>query len=146
MRARLAAALACLALAPVAGCGSSSSSSTTATTGAKTATSSVRVITAPKYAAPPASAPVQSGSVQIAYRNVSIHPDTVKVRVGTRITWTNFDAVEHNVTSQSGPQQFVSKGLSPGASFQVTATKAGVIHYLCTIHPASMNGTIVVVR
>jgi plastocyanin len=84
--------------------------------------------------------------VQIAYRNVSIHPDTVKVHVGTRIRWTNFDAVEHNVTSQSGPQQFASKGLSPGASFQIAATKPGVIHYLCTIHPASMNGTIVVVK
>ena len=82
----------------------------------------------------------------MAYRNITIHPDTLKVTVGSTIAWTNFDPVEHNVTSQSGPTRFASKNFSEGQSFRVTLTRPGVIHYLCTIHPTSMNGTIVVVR
>jgi len=54
--------------------------------------------------------------------------------------------VEHNVTSQSGPARFASKNFAQGQSFRVTLSRPGVLHYLCTIHPASMNGTIEVVR
>ena len=89
---------------------------------------------------------MQSGVVKIAYRNITIAPDTVKVKVGSTIVWTNYDPVEHNVTSQSGPDRFSSKNFGEGQSFRVTLTKPGVIHYLCTIHPTSMNGTIEVVR
>ena len=66
--------------------------------------------------------------------------------VGSTIVWTNYDPVEHNVTSQGGPARFASGNLSEGKSFRVTVTKPGVIRYLCTIHPTSMNGTIEVVR
>jgi plastocyanin len=96
--------------------------------------------------APPASAPVQSGSVQIAYRNITIQPDTVKVKVGSTITWTNYDSIEHNVTSLGGPQKFASGDIGEGTHFAIKATRPGVIHYECTIHPTSMNGTIEVVR
>ena len=102
--------------------------------------------TTPKNAAPSASAPVQSGTVQIADRNIAIDPDTVKVKVGTTIKWTNYDPVEHNVTSRSGPISFASKDFSEGHGIEYKMTKPGVIHYLCTIHPATMNGTIDVVK
>jgi len=139
------------ALALASGCGSSSrtaaSSSGTATSPpARAATGGLKVSTTPKFASPPASAPVQSGVVKIAYRNITIAPDTVKVKVGSTIVWTNYDPVEHNVTSQSGPDRFSSKNFGEGQSFRVTLTKPGVIHYLCTIHPTSMNGTIEVIR
>ena len=148
-------AAACAALA-IAGCGSSGSAhsgSTAATpssaaSGATTpaSTSSLKVSTRPKYAAPPSTAPVLSGTVQIAYRNIAINPDTVRVKVGSTITWTNYDPVEHNVTSDGGPQRFTSKNFGEGATFAVKATRPGIIHYLCTIHPTSMNGTIEVVK
>ena len=127
-----------------AGCGSSGSSSSTA---ASTSTSgALKTDTAPKYAAPASSTPVQSGTVQIAYRNISIDPDTVKVKVGSTVKWTNYDAVEHNVTSESGPQHFASADFGESGTYEVKLTKPGVIHYECTIHPASMNGTIEVVK
>jgi plastocyanin len=143
-----AAIVASLALALAAGCGGSSHSGTSATTAASatTGTSSLKVITSPKYVAPPPSASVQSGNVAIAYRNIAIHPDAIRAKVGTKITWTNYDPIGHNVTSTSGPESFRSHTLGDGASFSVTVTKPGVIHYECTIHPASMNGTIEVVR
>jgi plastocyanin len=142
------AAIACSALLFAAGCGSSSSSSTTNSTAASTSSASggLKTNTTPKYAAPASSAAVQSGTVQVAYRNIAIAPDTIKVKVGSTIKWTDFDNVTHNVTSQSGPTKFASANLNQGSTFSYKVTKPGVIHYLCTYHPASMNGTIEVVN
>jgi plastocyanin len=128
----------------IAGCGSSSSSGTTTSKSTSTkAKSSLKVNTTPKFA--PAAGPVRSGTVNIAYRNIAIAPDTLKVKVGSTIKWTNFDEVAHNVTSEGGPQKFASKDFTHGGTFSIKASKPGVIHYECTIHPASMNGTIEVV-
>jgi plastocyanin len=89
---------------------------------------------------------VKSGTVAIAYRNIAIAPDTVKVKVGSTIKWTNFDNIDHNVTSEGGQQKFASKDFGENGTFEIKALKPGVIHYECTIHPASMNGTIEVVE
>ena len=84
--------------------------------------------------------------MQIAYRNIAIDPDTLKVKVGSTIKWTNYDSVEHNVTSEGGAAKFASKNFGEGGTYEIKANKPGVIHYECTIHPASMNGTIEVVK
>jgi plastocyanin len=159
MGSRLATLVLCAALPAFAGCGSSSSSSTgSSTTAGSTATSAtastptaettttggLKVTTTPKFV--PASGPVRSGTVQIAYRNIAIAPDALKVKVGSTIKWTNFDNIDHNVTSEGGPQRFASKDFGEGGTFEIKALKPGVIHYECTIHPASMNGTIEVVK
>jgi plastocyanin len=158
MRRGLSTLIACAALLLAAGCGSSSSSSSgsvtssTPTSGSSTegtsgtATGGLKATTRPKFASPPASAPVQSGVVPITYHNISIEPDTVRVKVGSRIIWTNTDSVEHNVTSQSGPQKFASRTFGEGGKYAIRLLKPGVIHYECTIHPVSMNGTIDVVQ
>lgn len=150
MRRSVVALLACSGLLLAAGCGSSGTksggSSASTTTPATVTSGGIKADTKPKYAAPSTSAPVQSGLVQIAYRNIAIDPDTVRVKVGSTIRWTNYDSVEHNVTSEGGPQKFASKTFGESASFEVKVTKPGLIHYLCTIHPASMNGTIEVVK
>jgi plastocyanin len=144
--------IACAALLLAAGCGSSgsgSTSSSTYTTGKTSSTSStggLKADTTPKYASPSPSSPVQSGVVQIAYRNIAIAPDTVKVKVGSTIKWTNYDSVEHNVTSEGGVAKFASKDFGEGGTYEIKANKPGIIHYECTIHPASMNGTIEVVK
>jgi plastocyanin len=145
MRRSIAAGSACCALVLLtAGCGSSSSSTatTTPTTSKPVGASAVKVDTTPKYASPAPSSPVASGLVQVAYRNIAISPDTLRVKVGSTIKWTNYDQVEHNVTSEGGSQQFASKDFGENGTFEIKALKPGVIHYECTIHPASMNGTI----
>ena len=154
------------ALALAAGCGSSNyggsggattttstvkgaaTSATGATKTTKSKSGGLQATTTPKYASPPASAPVQSGVVQIAYRNIAIDPDTATVKVGSTIRWTNYDPVEHNVTSKGGTggsPSFASKNFGEGKTFEFKAIKAGIIHYVCTIHPTTMNGTIEVV-
>jgi plastocyanin len=166
MKTVIVALLAGCTLASIAGCGSSSSStagsarttsaaatktSATATTTSTTTKSStggagIKTDTTPKFASPSPSAPVQSGVVQIAYRNIAIDPDTVRVKVGSTIKWTNYDSVQANVTSiGSGPQRIASKNFGEGKSFEVKVEKPGVIHYECTLFPTTMNGTIEVV-
>lgn len=141
--------IACAALAFVAiGCGSSESKSTTSAAASTKSTATQGGLTTDgkiNYAAPPASAPVQSGLVKIDYHEIAIEPDTLKVKVGSTIEWSNEDPVEHNVTSASGPTRFASKNFGEGGKFKITVTKPGVIHYRCTLHPATMNGTIEVV-
>lgn len=147
--------IACAALLFAAGCGSSESSSSTGSSASTATTSStsstatsggLKANTTPKYASPSSSSPVQSGVVPVAYRNIAIDPDTLRVKVGSTIKWTNFDSVEHNVTSEGGVAKFASKDFGEGGTYEVKVNKPGVIHYECTIHPASMNGTIEVVK
>jgi plastocyanin len=147
MKACLATLIVCAApLSAAAGCGSSSSPSRGTTAATSTAApGGLKVSTTPKFASPPATAPVRSGVVQIAYRNITIAPDTVRVKVGSTVVWRNHDPVEHNVTSVRGPAKFASGNFGEGKAFRVTLTRAGVIRYLCTIHPTSMNATIEVV-
>jgi plastocyanin len=143
----LGALIGCVALLLfAAGCGSSSSSSSSSTGSTSTASGALKTTTTPKYAAPASSAPVQSGTVNVAYRNIAINPDTIRVKVGSTIKWTDYDDVTHNVTSESGPAHFASANLTEGSTFSYKVTKPGIIHYQCTYHPASMNGTIEVVQ
>jgi plastocyanin len=156
--------IACAALV-AAGCGSSESSSSTgsgstpstpststastastATTSSTPTSGGLKANTTPKYASPSSSSPIQSGVVQVAYRNIAIDPDTLRVKVGSTIKWTNYDSVEHNVTSEGGATKFASKNFGEGGAFEVKVTRPGIIHYRCTIHPTSMNGTIEVVK
>jgi plastocyanin len=138
--------IACSALLFAAGCGSSRSGSSNSTAASTSTPAGLKTDTTPKYAAPASSAPVQSGIVNIAYRNIAIDPDTIRVKVGSTIKWTDYDDITHNVTSQSGPAHFASANLTEGSTFSYKVTKPGIIHYQCTYHPASMNGTIEVVK
>ena len=154
------AAPALLAAALLAACGSSSSSSTfsaappTTTRGPSPAPStgttsasgsSLKVAGTPRFASPPASEPVRSGTVQIAYRNITARPVTARVKTGTVVRFVNYDPVQHNATSVGGPQKFASKNFGQGGSFEVKLTKPGLVHFECTIHSATINGSIEVV-
>jgi plastocyanin len=95
------------------------------------------------YASPSPNAPVQSGTVKIKYHEITIEPDTVRVKVGSTIEWVNEDPIAHNVTSEPGaPDKLASGNFGEGRTFRFTVTKPGTIHYKCTNHPATMNGTI----
>jgi plastocyanin len=102
--------------------------------------------TTPKFATPEASAPVQSGVVQISYSNIAIDPDTVRAKVGSTIKWTNNDPEKCNVTSEGGPYKFSSGDFGEGGTFELKLDKPGTIHYECTHYPTTMNGSIEVVK
>jgi plastocyanin len=138
MHRALSALLACSAIVLVAGCGSSGSSSSTGNSNAG--------IAAPPTKNPKTSTPPRSGRVNVTYQNIAISPANITVKVGTKIKWVNRDPTAHNVSSDSGPSQIMSKDFSQGGSFTYTPLTPGVIHYVCSIHPASMIGTITVVE
>jgi plastocyanin len=82
------------------------------------------------------------GGVAIKMQNIQFAPKDVTVKVGQKVTWTNDDSVDHNVTAQSGAD-FKSKDFGNGATFSFTPDKAGTIKYVCTIHPG-MTATLTV--
>jgi plastocyanin len=147
-------ASAMLAAGAAGGCGSSGATTSAPPTTRQgtspkpqtsTSGSSLKVIGTPKFAVPSASDPVQSGTVQIAYRNVTARPETLRVKSGTVVKFVNYDPIQHNATSIGGPQAFRSKNFGAGGSFEVKLTHPGLVHFECTIHPATINGTIEVV-
>ena len=151
-RRALALALALAAAPAAAGCGSAGGGASTGTTTGTTASAakgtagSLRVIGTPQFARPAKSAPVLSGTVTVSYSEITIHPDTLRVRAGTVVRWTNQDPVQHNVTSIRSPQRLASGNFGQGQGFAVKLTRPGVVDYECTNHPASMNGAIEVLR
>jgi plastocyanin len=89
----------------------------------------------------------------VAIQNFSFTPQTLTVKAGTKVTWTNNDTTVHDVTSTNGPaidaattSLFSSGTLNGGQSFSYTFTKAGTYYYECTIHAsmATMHATVVV--
>ena len=144
-------AIAVVALLALAGCGTISNSYGNA---AKPSNTSGGAAAMPMSAAPssaPAVAPATGDAVAI--QNFTFAPQTLTVKAGTKVTWTNDDSTPHTVTSTDGPSTsasptglFDSGQLNAGASFSFRFTKAGTYYYDCTIHAsmASMHATVVV--
>jgi plastocyanin len=82
------------------------------------------------------------GGVAIKMQNIAFDPKAVTVKVGQKITWTNGDTTDHNVTADSGAD-FKSDNFGKDGTFEFTPDKAGTIKYECTIHPG-MTATITV--
>lgn len=68
---------------------------------------------------------------------------TVRVRVGTTITWSNTSDAEHNVTFDRNSN--VDMDFEPNKSVSYTFTKPGTYTYHCEYHPF-MKGTVIVHR
>jgi plastocyanin len=80
----------------------------------------------------------------VSMKGLRFHPDSTTVRVGEKVTWTNDDSVDHNVTAKKGAS-FKSSNFGKGGTFTFTPKKAGRIQYTCTIHPG-MEGTLTVTK
>jgi plastocyanin len=86
-----------------------------------------------------ASAAVTSGRAKVAIRNFMFMPMKLTVRVGTRITFHNYDKTAHTATAINGG--FDTGTIQPGASATITMRKAGTYSYHCLFH-AFMVATI----
>jgi plastocyanin len=88
--------------------------------------------------------PAAVATTHLVMKVLEFNPSTAGARVGQTLTWTNEDTSPHNVTYVSGPRFRSSpRMLNPGAKFSIKLTRAGTIHYVCTLHPW-MKATIVV--
>ena len=68
---------------------------------------------------------------------------TIRVKVGTKVTWTNKTDTAHNVTFDHNTK--VNMDFKPRASVSYTFTRAGTFAYHCEYHPY-MKGTVIVTR
>jgi len=80
-------------------------------------------------------------NAEVKIDNFSFAPETIKVSVGTTVTWTNRDDIPHTVVSTDGV--FKSKVRDTDEQFSFTFTKSGTYSYFCSVHP-KMTGTVVV--
>lgn len=94
---------------------------------------------------PGASQPVQTettvGEGSVSIKGFKYTPETITVKVGDTVTWTNSDSVAHTATADDGSWDTGSIGT--GESKEVIFTKAGTFSYHCTPHPF-MKGKVVV--
>ena len=71
-------------------------------------------------------------------------PATTTVKVGSRVTWTNNDAMAHTVTSDDATS-FKSGTIDLGKTFSYTANTVGSFGYHCDFH-SNMKATLVVTQ
>jgi plastocyanin len=96
-----------------------------------------------------ATTPADSGKASaagtgISMKDIQFAPKDDTVKVGTTVTWTNDDSVDHNVTATEGAD-FKSDDFGQGGTYKFKAEKAGTIKYTCTLHPG-MDGTLEVTK
>jgi plastocyanin len=85
--------------------------------------------------------PASVADTEVKIDNFTFTPQTITVKSGTTVNWTNHDDIPHTVTSST--QVFKSKALDTDDKFSFTFTTPGTFKYFCALHP-HMTGTIVV--
>ena len=86
-------------------------------------------------------ASAQSPAGAVSIDNFTFTPQSLTVKAGTTVTWTNRDDIPHTVVSTDGA--FKSKVLDTDEKFSFTFSKPGTYPYFCSIHP-KMTGKVVV--
>jgi plastocyanin len=89
----------------------------------------------------PADGTVTGGEpVAVEAFDFGFKPNATMIAPGETVSWENSGETVHNVKGKG----FFSDGMDPGDSFDHEFTKPGVYDYLCTLHPDTMTGTVVV--
>jgi plastocyanin len=82
----------------------------------------------------------RADETKVTIDNFTFNPQTLTVKAGTTVTWTNQDDIPHTIAN---PPTFRSKPLDTEQSYSFTFTTPGTYKYFCSLHP-HMTGTIVV--
>jgi plastocyanin len=88
--------------------------------------------------------------VEIAISGFSYFPTVAVLSPGQTLRWTNFDAIEHTSTAQTGPGTLVPSGVFDTGSLNYlefadrAAPAVGTYSYYCLPHGSSMQATVVV--
>ncbi|MCR8557151.1 cupredoxin domain-containing protein [Mucilaginibacter sp. BJC16-A38] len=80
-------------------------------------------------------------SATVAISNFAFVPDTVRIKSGQSVTWTNMDSAPHTATDLNGA--FDSGTLATNKTFNFTFNATGTFSYHCLVH--SMMKTAVVI-
>jgi plastocyanin len=104
--------------------------------------------------------PAPPGSVTVTIQDFSFAPQSISVKAGTTVRWSNRGPSAHNTTSDASLWNSGSlvapttggggygDGGTRGASFDFTFTEPGTYPYHCNLHPVSsypnFTGTVIV--
>ena len=89
----------------------------------------------------PMSAAAEDASISIL--NYKFVPETLTVKVGTKVTWKNADQIPHGVATKE--KLFRSPAIDTNETWSFTYDKPGTYAYFCTLHPY-MTGTVTVTQ
>ena len=81
------------------------------------------------------------GPGEVRITNFEFKPQTVVVKPGTKVTWTNADSSIHDIMDTSPLATPVSSSLNKGDTFSITYAQPGTYSYVCGIHPY-MTGSV----
>lgn len=95
--------------------------------------------TGPKQTQIPQSTPNEISNTTVDIKGFAFEPGTITVPIGTTITWTNRDSVQHTVTGDI----FGSSSISQNDTYSHSFPDAGTFDYYCAIHP-NMRGKVIV--
>ena len=88
------------------------------------------------------------GDSSVIIRTFQFAPDTLRVKAGTHVVWTNTDEIEHTITSgtpDSRDGRFNGVVDKRSASYSAVLKTPGTYRYFCDRH-RFMNGTVIVTR
>jgi plastocyanin len=77
----------------------------------------------------------------VTIEDFAFTPETITVKKGTTVTWTNNDSMEHTVTGNDGGPD--SELFGQGEEYSYTFDEVGTFTYFCKPHP-NMTGTVIV--
>jgi plastocyanin len=81
------------------------------------------------------SAGALAANLTITQKGRVFSSETVAIKKGETLTFSNDDSVPHNILSTSPGNEFNLGSQSPGASTDVTFKEAGDVLVICAIHP-----------
>jgi plastocyanin len=84
----------------------------------------------------------QNAPTAVSIDNFTFSPQTVTVKTGTTVSWTNKDDIPHGIGWMKNAFTR-SKALNTDDSYSLTFTTPGTYAYFCYLHP-QMTGTLVV--
>jgi len=67
-------------------------------------------------------------------------PASVRVRAGETVTWRNRGRTDHTIKGRG----FFSRAVPPGGRYAHRLAHPGSYDYVCTLHPDTMRGRVVV--
>jgi plastocyanin len=96
----------------------------------------------------PAETDTGGGGAQVSMKNIQFDPSDITVKAGETITFTNDEAVAHDVHKTSGPgKDFASGppgGMQQGDTFELSLDKPGKYEYVCDVHAPGMAGAVTI--
>jgi amicyanin len=85
-----------------------------------------------------------AGDTEVEIEDFAFGPETITVKKGTTVTWTNKDSAAHTVTPDEESDAFIgSELLAQDESYSFTFNEVGTYTYHCQPHP-QMTAKVVV--